>query len=76
MIGEQDENWREWIPEAQSLIRAWESTVAARLLSVLVATALSEPIARGLSAAYARGLASRACTDERCSKSASPGDSA
>jgi hypothetical protein len=65
MIGEQDEDWRNWIPEAQSLIRAWESTVTARLLSVLIATALAEPIARGLCDAYARGRASKTCPDDR-----------
>jgi len=76
MIGEQDETWRDWIPEAQSLIRAWESTVAARLLSVLIATALTEPIARGLSDAYARGRASKTSSDVRCSSSGTPNDGA
>ncbi len=66
MIGEQDEDWLDWIPEAQSLIRAWENTVSVRLLSVLVATALAEPIARGLRDAYLRGRASKRGPDERC----------
>jgi len=66
MIGEQDEDWLDWIPEAQSLIRAWENTVSVRLLSVLVATALAEPIARGLRDAYLRGRASKPDPTSRC----------
>ena len=59
MIGEQDEDWLDWAPEAERLIRAWESTLPVRLLSVLAATALVEPVARGLRDAYARGRASK-----------------
>ena len=66
MIGEQDEDWLDWIPEAQRLIRDWENTVSVRLLSVLVATALAEPIARGLRDAYVRGRASKRDPDKRC----------
>ncbi len=53
MIGEQDREWLDWLPEAERLIAAFESTSPVRLLSVLAATALLEPIAR------ARGLGAR-----------------
>jgi hypothetical protein len=65
MIGEQDREWLDWVPEAERLIRAFESTAPVRLLSVLAATALLEPIARGLRDAYTRGLASRTDPGDR-----------
>ena len=65
MIGEQDREWLDWLPEAERLIAAFESTSPVRLLSVLAATALLEPIARGLCDAYARGLAARTDPGDR-----------
>lgn len=48
-------DWRDWLPEAQHVVEAWESTSSRRMLSTGEATLLIQQIAHALHAAYLRG---------------------
>ena len=52
----QDDEWKEWLPEAFRLVSEWDASKTRRMLTITESSDLAERIAHAMQLAFRRGL--------------------